>query len=1237
MKHGLPFVFVFLCACGAARHHRGYVSTTIAAAAEEYLVNGNTNLAREQLEAELEKGEPSPAACFLLGDILDTHGEPDAALSLYIRAIETAHQKTGAESIATAAAMGIVAIRDRVDGFAVVFDKLMSRLQNQPGQLPAEAWFQLQNLRFGLARRQGNFDEAASIPRQTGCLVNWQTAGPAGPWTWSNFDIDSHLTNGAPWPAAVDLGLGRGHAKVREINSRTCFVDVRHPIFELEGTTWNRTQITLEQPTRVRLRLQTNVSAIVRVGGVEVFRRDLRHSRPPNISWFEADVPAGNIDIVVELTSAHNTAVFSLLAVDQAGRPAFLNHSISNKPATRPSGVRPIHVKITDSPKAPPVSLVHRFGEFKKTLWWDDIDGARSILQQLSAQSTTLSPALLLVLAEATAADPSLPGEVAYEQSRALLQQALDEDSSLWQARINLADRELAEDRINEAVTLLKTGIELSPGEPELLLRLINTFGSSGWTAETLATLATLEKLMPNSCNTLSWKLVAARQVLNFDEATRIAKELAACDSSSSARAEELTRKQHWKKALEQRQRLAEQAPLDASAAFDVAKAAIAASNPDMATQSIKDALKLTPSSAGMRVALADILDSTGDTEAARLVLEDGLNIVHGPQPLLEAALAALDHRERLVELRLDGSKIIERYIAGKHEYDTASVFVLDRMVHRVEPDGSTAIIVHTITQLKTDEAIEAHGEFQLPSGASLLNARTIKRDGTILEPENIAHKSTLSLPDLNPGDFIEIEYVTYAGPNQLFPGGFDTERFYFQNFDTAFHRSEMVVIVPESIQVITDPRSACPQPIKKTSGTLVTYLWRMRGVLPHPNEPTAPNPTEFLPSIRVSSKASWNDVLSRMRNLLADKSKPSRHTEAVLKEAIGQIDETAHHDKRRAIYRWTMDHIEPDEDMFEQGSHIIVRRAGDRGRAFAYLLAAAGYQSRLALVHPLYADATKSNIPDFTAFSRFVVAVPDDGFISFEQTHAPYGYLSAALRQRPVIYIDNAESTKTDEGAVALDTQYVDLTVSIGADGAGKIKIKETLNGILATTWRAELAQIPENEKQHRFQESYLSKIIPSARLVQLKILEEDNPAAPLYLVYEIDVPSLARPDGEGNRRLELPFALDLLKTLGALPIRITPLIAATRIKRRVLATVSIPKDFQLTFTDDHNRSIDGKWGKASRSIEKTGDTIRLGFTSKISIDRVPPKQYQKFFEEIRQIDQVSKLELIMARTPQH
>lgn len=1232
MRQLAILLMCFTSACGAFRADRTTVPTAPTLIEEAYLLDGDFDEAAALLHEAFDTSLTVQTA-FLLGDLLDAVGRPEEALEKYFAALSVAHKSGDLPEAATASAMAVTAIRDRVERFYEKLDRFMETLNGTIGGLPPEAWFQLLNLKFGLLRTRGETDAAQRALVSLGCPIRWKSQGPSGPWVWSTFDDETAAAEKLSWPATVDLGLGRGPSTVRDVEADTCFVSAENPDMPIGGVTWVKTTLRIPRATKVRMRLQTAQAATVRLGGVEVMRRDPRAAYISKVSWVETAIPAGNIDVTVKLAGDGGLPSFSLSLFDTSGRPVFdaanpvlTAEKTADVQIAPLDGTRP-HLEV-DGAEAH-LNLTQLFARMKCALWWDDMALARTLYQALRQNAQPDSPILLLNMAELVGADPSLPSDLAYEQARSYLKRALEAEPRLWEARIGLADRELDEERMVDAISLLEAGRTLCPEEVSILRRQATSFLSYGWSAEAETAISRIEQLMPSACSTLEWRLAAARRRFRFQDARAIAAKSVECDVYSDSLLEELRRAKDFAGAVAEANRLSALQPRNSFAALEVAKSALAAGRVENGVEAFRNALRMAPSQAGLVVALSDALRATGDERGAAAVLDTGMSAMFAAKGTLLESRAALENQVVLSEYRLDGLSVIEAYQKESPEYDAAAVYVLDRAVYLVDEMGGIVMLVHSIAHLKTDEAVESHGELSVPSGARILRARTVKADGRSLEPQEVSGKDSLSMPDLEPGDFIEYEYILSMYPNQLFPGGFDTERFFFQDFETGFHRTEIVLVAPDSIQIQTDPRGNCPEVEEERKGAYRVLTWKTRNASPHTSEPLSPAAVEFLPSIRVTAAASWEHLFARIRDQSADKNRLGYPVYAAVNVALKGMDGSNGSARRRALYRWVTRNIEPSRDMFEEASHIIARKSGNRARAFDAMLQAAGYASRLVLVMPGGEDETPNAVPSVKQFYLLLVENPEDGLIDLSNEFVPYGFLPGVLRNRPMRYVDSGELSRTGRGAEPKDIQDVKVSMRISENGDATGRVQEVLRGALAGDWRAIFEKNLAADYQRLFQSAYLSSAIPGARLVRLNIQGLESPDEPLRFEYDIVVPNFATAQGKEHLYLKLPFATNFSKQSGGLPKRSVPLVLSLHVSKTVDMEIELPDGFHAVPVDSPEQFISREWGSARRRILYSEKKIMTVFTTEVHVNRVPADKYPEFLTFSRTIDRASDIAL--------
>ena len=106
------------------------------------------------------------------------------------------------------------------------------------------------------------------------------------------------------------------------------------------------------------------------------------------------------------------------------------------------------------------------------------------------------------------------------------------------------------------------------------------------------------------------------------------------------------------------------------------------------------------------------------------------------------------------------------------------------------------------LTRVLDKKGVAKFGEAQIPADAQVLHLRTLKADGRALEPESIPEKEGISLPGLEPGDAVEVDYLRGLGPRGPDLPGYTLGSFFFRDDETAMVESTYEVRAPAPIEV---------------------------------------------------------------------------------------------------------------------------------------------------------------------------------------------------------------------------------------------------------------------------------------------------------------------------------------------------------------------------------------------------------------------------------------------------
>jgi hypothetical protein len=174
---------------------------------------------------------------------------------------------------------------------------------------------------------------------------------------------------------------------------------------------------------------------------------------------------------------------------------------------------------------------------------------------------------------------------------------------------------------------------------------------------------------------------------------------------------------------------------------------------------------------------------------------------------------------------------------------------------------------------------------------------------------------------------------------------------------------------------------------------------------------------------------------------------------------------------------------------------------------------------------------------------------------------------------------------------------------------------------------WRRDLEGIASAELEGRFEEAYVARLVPGARLDSLQISGRDEPDEPLVLRYVFEVEALGRRAGT---RWAVPgmFPTSLAASYARMPERTTTQM------------VSAPQDLDVTIHLDtpgdeappgpQPVQLRGPHGASftARSRDE-GDTLVLERQVRVPMMRVTPAEYGQFAQFARAVDQAEAREI--------
>lgn len=1190
------------------------------ALAEMFMADGDLGRAEQVLHRARALAPKSPELFLAQGLLSDLHGQPGVALDAYLAAIEQAVQTNDPSylPLVEATAYAVQGQNGLAVGFAKRTRERLQPLVDKPGlALPARA--ALLDVLIPLAYRRGDLAEVKRLAAREGCITQARVAGPFGPRELLGFDLPPPVQLSQPLAAEYDLGPSRGVRATRAVSAQGCRLNVGGGPVADGGTSMLEASIQISEAGTYTLRLDTPNSAELFIDGESVLRVDRRTKLGARIVFKQVSLEPGTHRVYVRLTSRHPNPVvelaFAAARRDDAAEPA-----------------------PTDARRAVPGFDVYM--RVAAALARGDLLAGRQALASL-VKPKEASPLLLLQRAGIALADPLLPDGVRSDEARGYLARAAARDPAAWAPVLQLAALAAKAGRVKESIGVLRKAFERWPEVPAIGLSLADLLRSKDFHAAADEVIAHVRELVPDACGPMAAQLEALRQRQRYPEIVPLAQDLVNCDAQNTALYSLYLEQRDFGAAQKELQRLDALTPESGRYATLLSRLALAQNqdNSAAATALINQLRKDYPRSYAGAIEQIDSLAAAGQKGEALAALARATQAEPAAMANLYRVGVGLGQPHPLETYRKDGLAAIKAFEASGKTYPGPQVLVLDYMALRLFEDGSSIELVHTVQKAQSDEAVDQLAEVEVPDGARVLTLRAIKPDGRILEADSIANKNTVSLPKVAPGDYVELEYLDAKGPAEGFPGGYLGERFYFKSFEIPFHHSQMVLLLPESMPYQIDPRGTPPAKNETVRDGLRVLDFYTDESLPLIAEPGSVSAREFIPSIRLGVRATFEALVDSLRDVLADRALFDPYYERMAKDIVGDAAASDYKLRAQRLYDWVIENIENSNDVFAQAALMLRAKAGNRARVLHYLLNLVGVPAQLALARDFAGDRFDGAMADADTYDHLLVLVQQQGqeplWLFVNERWAPFGFIPAPLRKQPALLLgEGAPKLTVSDGLLGPDVRRFAIDAKLETDGAARIDVTETLHGADAVAWRAQIEQIPKAELNRRIEQDYVSRLFPGASLDQLKVDAAEKASPDLALHYSVQVRNFARPVAGG---LAVPSILpsEISANFARIAARKTTELIGNPLRTELDMLIQLPAGFALA-NPPAPESLTGDFGAKPLFSEKISTDkagLRLQRTLQVPAMRIEPDVYPAFSSFCRKVDAAEGRELFLQR----
>jgi tetratricopeptide (TPR) repeat protein len=868
--------------------------------------------------------------------------------------------------------------------------------------------------------------------------------------------------------------------------------------------------------------------------------------------------------------------------------------------------------------------------------WIDGLSDVAAALMQRIVEPKDAAAGALLLAAQYARGDVAFSEQVRRIAEKELYGRAFAADPKLWYARAWLLLDDADQRGLAEAVEPLKKLAGELPNVPQITEQLARVYGKLGWRAERMRALRDLAARFPDDRDALGLYLSALEDDGALAEADGVAARIKKLDPDAEVDLDRALARRDWKAAIAELRRLEKRRPDRKEIAARIADVLMRSGDPSAAAEQLDKALAKNPADIQARFRLADHAYAKGDPSALRRALAGALQAGAKGVEIREA-VEILEGASLLEPYRKDGRKIIREFEAweksGKH-MDGNAARILDYAAVWVHSDGSSEMLEHEIVRMQSQEAVDKEAEQKPPEGL-VLRFRVIKPDGSILEPEPVAGKPTLTMPHLEVGDYFEMEHITATASEGAKGKRYRGPHWFFREADKGYWRSEFIVMAPKDRAIEVETVGKVPPPQTAERGPFVERRWRVDESPPAPEEPDAPNPREFLPSVRLGWGITLDDTLTRYVDAASEETPIDPRLVKLAREIVKKVPEKDRDGRARAVYAFIAETIQDGQET--DGRRVITGRSGSRQSAFFYLMRLLDMKAELALVKSRIAMPPAGKMSEVEMFDNVVARIEtgsgpgQERWLTVRDKFAPFGYVPAELRGQPAIRLVPGTPRATTPALGAADGVLIEGRAHLKEDGSASVELTQSYVGRMGIGLRAVFDRVAEGKRTEFVETRLLANNLPGARLRDLKMENKDDLAAPLVLKMKADVAQLARSGGPGKLLLKQLFAVDIAQ-IASLPERQTPLLLATSSHVEVSFQILTPSAMRLPASLPGGELRDGDRSVVVKDAVE-GNAIKLARVVDIPAGRIQPgAEYARFVQFTRSADQLLSREIALA-----
>ncbi|MFL5321130.1 MAG: DUF3857 domain-containing protein [Myxococcaceae bacterium] len=1201
------------------------------------LVTGDVAAARQRFDAAIGKDAADPWALYgqLLLSRRDAHPERGLIIALDLCDRAPTHPLC-----ATAARYAL----DMTGTSSALDDLIVQRATAALSKgAVGDAAILLRSAIATVLSSRGDLDGQSKWLAELGMPQRWSLVGPLAPYSILSFDEKTEPEQSGALAEKVKGAFGE--MPVRAIDVPTGRLSLAGEESDLADGFVLAVDADVKEPGTYVVRSVTSAAHKLYLDGTMLFERRSFERPESTVSTKAVELAPGKHRVLVKLMKDDRAGDISVTLARADGRPSSITFSPAKGAPPSWAGAQLSENTAAVYPDAADYAAalsdeagdeLANFVAVRDGLGRDR-DGARRLLEGLPKE---LSSSMVLSLrADANLADRTVPAKVARGRAARDLETALDKDPKDVEALLARANLALDDGRFLDASEYAQqargaftpVGFQV----PLLLARV-----QLGLGVDSQADLNAQEalQLQPGLCEALSLRYDLARRRDAVEQSDKLLGEQERCPGQDARRAEHARVRGDLEGQARAYQAQVLKDPNHVQNRISLVNAFVSQKKWDAAIGELKALSAVWPRNVTVLKKLGDVDELAGKTKDALAAREQALLIDGSDLPLRRQVERAKTGKELLDDLAISTKTALAAYETARGEEDATSAYILDAAAVRAYPDGSQVDRIHIIQKALDQSGVSDIAEVSIPAGAAVLQLRTLKADGTTLEPETFEHKETISLPGVQVGDYIEYEFLLAHPSRGPADPGFVSASFYFQIANQPNNWSTYVVAAPKGTGMSVEAHNTtAPQP--KIEGNEEVFRHEERRVPPYIPEPDGPpSGTEFLPLVTVGAGETGQDGM--VTGYADDSLDRAAITFEVEQFARLSVADKKGEDAVKALYAAVMKRLSGrDTGLQNSAASSLAQDRGSRLMLLKAALKAVGITSRLVAVRTFAADPAPFKFPNESLLPYVCLRVdlPEkqiwlDPLIRF----APYGELpeQAANGREAYLFPEPGlplEHVKTPPVAESPKGKLVKLTLKLDPDGTLSGSGEETYQGFEAAQLAEALDSIPPDQRSQALQQA-LSRYFGGADLSNLKVVSEKEVGAPLIVSYDFRAPRFARVENDKLVLQPLTFPAQLGRRYVQIGSRKTPLYIESTEENHTVVSLKLPDGFTMKDVTPEVQTK-GPAGMYLRREKLEGNVYSVDELVKVEMARIQPKEYDAFSTFAGEVDLVQTRELLVEK----